>query len=51
MEQQINRSERLHVLLTKEERAKLEAEAKRVGVGISVYLRMKALEAVNAAAS
>ena len=41
------RDERVPVLLTKVEREKLQAAADRVGLGLSTFIRVKALEAVN----
>ena len=41
------RDERIPVLLTKVEREKLQAAADRVGLGLSTFIRVKALEAIN----
>lgn len=43
------RSERVPVLLTPDERDKLQAAADRAGMALSTFIRVKALEAVNAA--
>ncbi len=41
------RDERIPVLLTKIERDKLQAAADRVGLGVSTFIRVKALEAIS----
>ncbi len=43
------RDERIPVLLTKAEREMLQAAADKVGLGLSTFIRVKALEAVNVA--
>lgn len=42
------RDERIPVLLTKSERARIQAAADKVGLGISTFIRVKALEALSA---
>ena len=41
------RDERIPVLLTKNERALIQAAADKVGLGISTFIRVKALEAIG----
>ncbi len=41
------RDERIPVLLTKDERDKLQAMADKVGLGLSTFIRVKALESIN----
>jgi hypothetical protein len=48
MEHEMNlRDERVPVLLTKDERAEIQAAADAFGVPLSTYLRIKALEATR----
>ncbi len=47
MSPKIPRDERIPVLLTKDERDKLQAAADKVGLGLSTFIRVKALEAIN----
>ena len=41
------RDERIPVLLTKDERERIQAAADKVGLGISTFIRAKALEAIG----
>ena len=41
------RDERIPVLLTKIERDKLQAAADKAGLGLSTFIRVKALEAIR----
>ena len=41
------RDERIPVLLTKRERDRIQAAANKVGLGISTFIRVKALEAIG----
>ena len=41
------RDERIPVLLTKAERDRLQAAANKAGLGISTFIRVKALEAID----
>ncbi len=41
------RDQRIPVLLTVDERDKIQAAADRVGLGISTFIRVKALEAIG----
>lgn len=42
------RNERIPLLLTADERERLQAAADKVGLGLSTYIRVKALEATDA---
>ncbi len=41
------RDQRIPVLLTAEERFKIQTAADKVGLGISTFIRVKALEAIG----
>ena len=41
------RDERIHVLFTKAEREVLQAAADKAGLGLSTFIRVKALEAIR----
>ena len=41
------RDERIPVLLTKSERDRIQAAANKAGLGISTFIRVKALEALD----
>lgn len=47
MAAKIPRDERIPVLLTKSERDKIQAAADKAGLGISTFLRVKALESIS----
>ncbi len=41
------RDERVHVLFTKDERERLQEAADKAGLGLSTFIRVKALEAIH----
>ncbi len=47
MAPKIPRDERIPVLLTKSERGRIQAAADEAGLGISTFIRVKALESIN----
>ncbi len=50
MAPKIPRDERIHVLLTKSERGWIQAAADEAGLGISTFIRVKTLEALDGTA-